>query len=280
MSFIEVNIKAEYRSLDDNVVKDFYIPLLEQAVLYKRAVGFFSSTALIEMTKGIAGLIKNDGKIKLIASPLLSEEDVEAIEKGYELREDILNKAIENAIKPPKTIYEEKRLNLLANLIANGQLDIKIAFTEVNNRFGIFHEKMGLMYDIENNIVAFSGSMNETSTAFSHNYESFDVFCSWTKDRERVYTKERAFAAIWNDYEPNIRSLDFPQVAREKFRTYKKSEIDFNIDKDEFFKKITNIPKEPMKVKEMGPRLPEGLHLHDYQLDVLHPIVKTKIYEI
>lgn len=41
MSLKEVHIKEEYRSLIDNVVQDFYIPLLEQAVIYKRAVGFF-----------------------------------------------------------------------------------------------------------------------------------------------------------------------------------------------------------------------------------------------
>ncbi len=41
MSFKELDIKKEYRSLLDSVAKDFYIPLLIQAVKYQRAVGFF-----------------------------------------------------------------------------------------------------------------------------------------------------------------------------------------------------------------------------------------------
>lgn len=41
----DIDIKPEYRSRLDNVIKDFYIPVLKEAVLYKRAVGFFSSTA-------------------------------------------------------------------------------------------------------------------------------------------------------------------------------------------------------------------------------------------
>ena len=82
MSLKDHEIKSEYRSLIDNVVQAFYIPLLGEAVLYQRAVGFFSSTALIELSKGIAGLIKNGGKIKFIVSPLLSEEDIAAIQKG------------------------------------------------------------------------------------------------------------------------------------------------------------------------------------------------------
>ena len=43
MSFTDIDIKPEYRSRLDNVIKDFYIPVLKEAVLYKRAVGFFSS---------------------------------------------------------------------------------------------------------------------------------------------------------------------------------------------------------------------------------------------
>lgn len=120
MSFKDIIIKPEYRSLSDDVVKEFYIPLLENAVLYKRAVGFFSSSALIEISKGIIGLVKNGGKILLVASPRLSEEDINAINKGFELRNDVIGRALKNAFTPPKNLYEEKRLNLLANLIANG----------------------------------------------------------------------------------------------------------------------------------------------------------------
>ena len=55
MSFLELNLKTEYRSRRDDVIKDFYNPVLTQAILYKRAVGFFSSSALVAMSAGIAG---------------------------------------------------------------------------------------------------------------------------------------------------------------------------------------------------------------------------------
>ena len=38
MSLKDVELKKEYRSLLDNVVQDFYIPLLKDATLYQRAV--------------------------------------------------------------------------------------------------------------------------------------------------------------------------------------------------------------------------------------------------
>lgn len=86
MSLREVHIKSEYRSLIDNVVNDFYIPVLQESILYQRAVGFFSSSALIAISRGIDGLIKNEGKMQIIASPRLSPEDIEEISKGYEIR--------------------------------------------------------------------------------------------------------------------------------------------------------------------------------------------------
>ena len=128
MSLRDVQIKKEYRSLLDNVAKEFYVPLLSQAISYKRAVGFFSSTALVSMTKGIAGLVKNGGKIQLIASPYLSDEDIEAIRAGYSRRQ-IINKALLKGLKEPANEYQQDRLNLLASLIADGILDIRIAIT-------------------------------------------------------------------------------------------------------------------------------------------------------
>ena len=68
----------------DNLPHDFYIPLLKEAIIYKRAVGFFSSSVLTEIASGISGLVRNGGHIKLIASPKLTDEDIDAIRFGYE----------------------------------------------------------------------------------------------------------------------------------------------------------------------------------------------------
>ena len=137
MSLLDVNLKKEYRSPRDNIVSDFYIPLLKESVLYKRSVGFFSSSSLLEISYGITNLINNNGKIQLIASPNLSEEDIEAINKGYELRENIIERVLLQYITEPQNYFEEERLNLLATLIAQERLDIKIAFSLKNDKLQI-----------------------------------------------------------------------------------------------------------------------------------------------
>ena len=195
----DAGIKSEYRSLIDNVVQDFYIPLLQEANSYKRAVGFFSSTSLVEISKGIGSMAERGGHIQIVASPYLSDEDVDAIRKGYEDRDKVIEGALLRSLSDEHTdYYSMQRLNLLAALIADGILDIRIAYTEDKAGIGMYHEKMGVIEDEEGCRVAFSGSMNESHTAMAVNYETIDVFCSWREgsDADRVSLKGNAFYSI------------------------------------------------------------------------------------
>lgn len=269
MSFLDVEIKPEYRSRLDNVMRDFYIPVLKQAVLYKRAVGFFSSTALIEMSAGICGLVKNGGKIQMIASPRLSAEDIQAITDGLKRRDDVIEEALIRELSEPMGQQDSARLNLLSNLIASGVLEIKIAFLETDDTVGMFHEKMGLMYDSDQNIIAFSGSMNESFNAFRQNYEAVDVFTSWSNDEERVMAKQAAFNAMWNDYEPSIRVREFPKVVDliiSKYLVEKKTDLD--LDDDLFSTSPTSVKVE--KDIPTGPHIPAKVKMRPYQIDAIN----------
>lgn len=272
MSIKELNIYTEYRPGKNDAIHDFFIPVLSEAVLYKRAVGFFSSTALVQISKGIINLVKNNGKIQLIASPRLSEEDIEAIKKGYEERDKIIETALMRGFIEPKTEVEEKRLNLLANLIANRQLDIKIAFPKNFQKIGMYHEKMGLIYDAHNNIVAFSGSTNETGTAFLHNYEVIDVFCSWKSEEEskRVYEKQTAFDKLWSNADDSICIIDFPKVAKDKLQSYNTGGIDYLLDNKEC--KIAHTQKQ----KNNSFVLPTHIELYDYQKEAISSWMDNK----
>lgn len=268
MSLQDIEIKNEYRSLIDKVAKDFYIPLLREAISYNRAVGFFSSSSLVEISKGIAALVKNGGKILLVASPYLSAEDVDAIRKGYELRDCVIKNALLRELKETKNVYENERLNLLANLISDGVLDIKIAFTEDKNKMGMYHEKMGVISDEFGNKVAFAGSMNESAVAMTLNYETIDVFCSWKGEQDRVTTKENAFSSIWNDLEPNIRIIDFPDLKNEIIDRYKKSAPNYDIDNNEFGERMYVL--EETAKNRLGPTIPQNVELHGYQSEAIN----------
>lgn len=262
MSLRDIQIDSEYRTLSCDMANDFYIPMLGEAILYKRAVGFFSSSALAAISAGIYELYENGGKIQLIASPRLSPEDIEAINDGYQQREKIIKGALKRQLEDCTDFCQQNRLNLLATLIAKGILDIRIAVTIGKKGIGIYHEKMGLIEDIEGNIVAFSGSMNETDTAIHDNYEAIDVFCSWiSTDNKRVERKNQAFTKMWDGLDENICVMKFPEIEKEFIEKYQMGDID------------ANSLKEGWAAYHVKPTFglvkPEWLNLYDYQQEAI-----------
>lgn len=262
MSLRDIQIDSEYRTLSCDMANDFYIPMLGEAILYKRAVGFFSSSALAAISAGIYELYENGGKIQLIASPRLSSEDIEAINDGYQQREEIIKGALKRELEDCTDFCQQNRLNLLATLIAKGILDIRIAVTIGKKGIGMYHEKMGLIEDIEGNIVAFSGSMNETDTAIHDNYEAIDVFCSWiSTDNKRVERKNQAFLKMWDGLDENICVMKFPEIEKEFIEKYQMGDID------------AKSLKEGWAAYHVKPTFglvkPEWLNLYDYQQEAL-----------
>lgn len=257
MSLKDLKIEEEYRSAHDDIVNEFYIPLLKESISYKRAVGFFSSSSLAEITDGIKIFAQNGGKIKLIASPKLSEKDIKDIELGYKLREEVIKENILLELENPKDEYEIKKMSLLASLIAENILDIKIAFMENNSNVGMYHEKMGIFEDTKGNKVAFSGSMNESFTAMKVNYETIDVFVSW--EGKRAERKDKAFENIWKNEEKNIKIFDFPELRQEFLNKYYNKNNDI----------LEEIKDNENKLLYNFPRVPEDIKLYDYQLEAI-----------
>lgn len=277
MSLRDYHIKSEYRSLIDNVIQDFYLPLLHEANLYKRAVGFFSSSSLVEISKGISDMAKNGGKIEIIASPYLSDDDINAIKTGYENRNKIIEQALLRQLSDDHTdYYSIERLNLLANLIADNVMDIRIAYTDNHRELGMYHEKMGIIEDRDGNHVAFSGSMNESMTAMAINYETIDVFCDWKgEEADRVKLKENAFYSMWNNVEPSLQVLEFPKISEAMIDKYRRKEPDFDIDNEQFYRRVSGYvsafseSRQRAEDKPVGARIPKDVTLHDYQKEAI-----------
>lgn len=266
MSLKDLDIKVEYRSKHVDIATNFYIPLLKEACTYKRAVAYFSSSSLLEISTGICDLAKRGGKIQLITSPCLSEEDIEAIKKGYSKRDEIIKKALLSKLEEAKDDFERDRLSLLANLVAINILEIKIIL--IDGGEGIFHEKLGIIEDKLGNKVAFSGSMNESETAFKKNYETIDVFCNWKIGDEvsRFEKKFEAFENLWAGNDDGIIIMNFPELPQEIIKKYKiKEQPDFSIDQREYL----SCSVEEKKKEIIGARIPNEYKLRDYQEEAI-----------
>ena len=218
MSLQDINIQDHYRSDRHNLIKDFYIPCLSETTLYSRAVGYFSSTSIVAVAQGLAALIDGGGKMRLVASPCLSPEDIEAIEKGLKQREEVISRVI---IEEFKTVSHD-RLSSLSWLLSQGVLDIKLAVANNFDVPGLYHEKIGILTDRDNNQLAFTGSINETKSGLIDNFENIEVFCSWRgEEARRVKRIGEDFEKLWLNETPKAEIISFPEAAARKLLEYR-----------------------------------------------------------
>ena len=72
----KLDLDTEYRSTKNDPVETFYKKCLHNANLYQRAVGYFRSSVLLIIGKTLLEFARRGGRIQLICSPSLSDEDV------------------------------------------------------------------------------------------------------------------------------------------------------------------------------------------------------------
>jgi PLD-like domain/Type III restriction enzyme, res subunit len=227
-SLSELQLKSEYRSDQDDFVKDFYVPCLERSNNYWRAAGYFTSRSLAIVAQGLSALIHAGGKMRLVVSPLFTEEDLDSIKKGYAAREDVVAKSLLRAFEFVSSGVVEDRLGYLAWLIAEEKLEIRVAVPlgdEKVPKSGIYHEKLGLFFDGTGNTVAFTGSPNETAGGLVENFETIDVFHSWDDSHGRVNRKRANFERLWNDLTTNLAVIEFPEAVRQKLLKFRPKQV-------------------------------------------------------
>lgn len=227
MSFFDLELKPDYDSESDNILQQFYLPVLSRAKRYYRLSGFFSSSALAVAARGIAAFIRNDGNMKLIVGARLQKSDIEAIREGKENPEKVLSEIMLRDLNGIEDEIIRDHVRALGWLIAKGHLDIKIAIVIDNYglpldydtalKKGIFHQKVGIFEDKDGNLISFSGSVNESATAWEDNIEEFKVFRSWIMGEvEHLASDNKKFEKYWNGQTKRLRIYDVPTAVREK----------------------------------------------------------------
>ena len=119
----------QYYTTNDDVVNSFFVPLLNEAVLYNRTSAYFSMDSLAAYARGLEQLVLNNGHCRLIISYQISERDFEAIHKGYSLRNEITEEML-GKLRQETITSLQCGISNLAYMIAIGVVDIKIAFMQ------------------------------------------------------------------------------------------------------------------------------------------------------
>ena len=210
--------QLKYTPDDGDLVRRFYVPALQDAERYDRLTGYFSAGALALAARGIEGLVRNDGHMRLVVGCTLEQAEIEAIERGERLR-DTVERHLSAAPLTPLDAAAAGALELLSWMVARGHLSVKVAVPCAADRTpipsdGIFHEKAGIIQDRDGCRIAWNGSLNETPAGWRYNWESINVYTSWGAEPERVAGEEQNFSRLWAGRSARVIVLDVPAAAR------------------------------------------------------------------
>lgn len=211
MGLRDLSLKEEYRSDRDNLIEEFFIPCLDNSIEYDRAVEYATLKSLTGYYFGLKSFLENNVQLRFVIGHRLRTSDLNILSKLYGKK----NGKLSINLAPSK----EKKFSALNQMIETNKLKIKIAIPNSEEVYGAFSEKIGIFHDENDDMVAFTGTSNETFDPQNRNFESIDVFTSWN-DKSRVDIKTTDFENLWQNKTKNISVHDFDYAVEHNLLSY------------------------------------------------------------
>lgn len=149
-----------YSSRNKQLGAKFLNTKLTDAVHYDRIAGYFCSSIIEVAGEAIENI---EGQIRVVCNSSLAATDVAVAKLG--MRQEW------NEFKPEEvyvTPHAIKRLERLYALLQSGKMEVRVLPDE---KFGLMHGKAGVITYRDGSQTSFLGSINETRSAFTTNYE-------------------------------------------------------------------------------------------------------------
>ncbi len=196
-----VLLKPQYRTDRDDLITDFFIPCLSNSIEYDRAVEYATVKSVLALSLGLQNFIQHDGRIRLITGHRYRSADLDILTRMYD-------KKNQNGNPYNGTSIHDNKLGLVYQLIQKEKIQIKVAIPNSEHVDGSFSERIGIFRDEDGDMVAYTGTSNETFDIDNRNFESVDVFTSWNEP-SRVAIKMADFENLWNNRTEYVEVHDF-----------------------------------------------------------------------
>lgn len=257
----KVNLQDSYSSDVDNIVKDFYNPVLTHAVSYDRITGYFSPSIFAIAARGFAGLINKGGKIRILSSIQVTKETYDAINhsNNYAIESEVFDN-IGFDVESLHTELQKDYLRVFMYLYKIGVLELKVAILQSG---GILHQKVGIVRDDSGHALSFSGSNNETPGGAVNNLEEFKVFKNWTISSSSYFANDQAkFDKYWNNKVEGVKVADITDAIKEKL-------IHISDATDDIESAVNRIKSEEKNSVSEVAELKPGRSLREYQVNAI-----------
>lgn len=173
-----------YSSRRESISDSLLNKKLKNAKNYDRIAGYFRSSIFEVAGEALDSI---EGKVRVVCNSELSIEDVATAKLASSaMRKEWCE------YKPEEIPNPGKRFEKLYELLSSGKMEVKVL---PNERFGLIHGKAGVITLSDGSKTSFLGSVNESKTAWTMNYElmwedTSDEGVKWVQDE---------FEALWHD---------------------------------------------------------------------------------
>jgi len=207
----KISLKEEYRSDRDDIISEFFVPCLSNCIEYDRCIEYVSIKSLSTLALGFENFAKNKAKMRIITGHRFRASDLDLLSKL------VINQNLD--IKLNGNLIRDSKIRMLKEIVDNHKLEIKIAIPNSEYVVGSFTEKIGIFLDENDDVVAFTGTSNETFNSQNRNFESVDVFTSWN-DKSRVETKIKDFEELWENKTKYVEVYDYEYAQQHNLLKY------------------------------------------------------------
>lgn len=248
MTFKNLELKQIYDSTYEDVFNAFFNKVLALSKLHVRVGGIFTADNLAACADGLQEFIKNDGKMELVFTAVLSEQDREAINNGVKDEEEIIAQNWITDFGKIKEKFQENQYKALAWMIAQKYLKIRIVLPTTDDGKVIdakklegeqfFKRQTGVFWDADRDSISFSGDVDLASKVFGEYYH-LHVYRSWLEEEGKsVQFHYQEFQKYWegkrleeteSKHRYNLKTISLPRAIEEKLiqiAPKSKSEID------------------------------------------------------
>ncbi|MBX3108932.1 MAG: hypothetical protein KF743_07110 [Fimbriimonadaceae bacterium] len=163
---------------------DFLPKQLAGAKTYDRIAGYFCSSLLEVAGEAVSNV---EGQVRIVCNSQLQKADIITARAAQAAMRREWCSTLPEDISAPI----QERLQRLFDLLTSGKLRVKVLPDE---RFGLVHGKAGVITRADGTQTCFLGSINESKTAWTLNYE-----LAWMDDSpEGVAWVQEEFDALWH----------------------------------------------------------------------------------
>jgi len=222
----------EYNTNDNDLLADFYTPILSVAKTYDRSTGAFSSSGIKALAYPLLPFIRNAitspitrPVMRIVASHDISEFDYDQMSAGYGKKRATPDDQLITILENLKTSSDHELVSAvrsIGTMIQLGLLDIKVAIP-AEKLSGMYHRKIGIFSDYYGKEITFEGSQNvsRSGDGSETNLEGLVAFCSEEPAMMRFKLGHKDFFnALWDDKLQNVRVRPLEKYPRELLASF------------------------------------------------------------